>query len=135
MNAQSDLRGKVTERRRRRWFSFERDLVCSGARAAVATWKNKNDDRVCPADATVWSIYCAMEKATIEVTGAFHHTRPALDVVRDVIEQRSAGRNYQHLLKDYNNDPRTHLSDVQSLFKEALEHMHDWHWLLTHHFS
>jgi hypothetical protein len=100
-----------------------------------AAWKKGTDDRVCPPDATVWSIYCAMEKATIEVTGAFNHRRPSLQLVREIVDERSAGRNYEHRLKDYNNDVRTHLSDVQSLFTEALAHMHDWHWLLTHNFA
>jgi hypothetical protein len=81
---------------------------------------NRADNRKCPAEATTWSIYCAMEKATIEVTGGFHHRRPALEAVRAVVDQRSAGRNYHHRLMDYNNDPTTQLSDVQSLFREAL---------------
>jgi hypothetical protein len=82
---------------------------------------NRTDNRKCPPDATTWSIYCAMEKATIEVTGGFHHRRPALEAVRAIVDQRSEGRNYHHRLMDYNNDPTTHLSDVQSLFREALE--------------
>jgi hypothetical protein len=32
-------------------------------------------------------------------------------------------RNYHHRLMDYNNDPTTHLSDIQSLFNEALKRM------------
>jgi hypothetical protein len=81
---------------------------------------NRADDRKCPATATTWSIYCAMERATIEITGAFHHRRPALEVVRKIVEDRSVGRQYQHRLMEYNNDPSTHLDDVQSLFAEAL---------------
>jgi|HubBroStandDraft_4_1064222.scaffolds.fasta_scaffold164813_3 hypothetical protein len=30
--------------------------------------------------------------------------RPAMEVVRIIIDERSAGRNYQHRLMDYNND-------------------------------
>jgi len=85
-----------------------------------AVW-NRADNRKCPPAATTWSIYCAMEKATIEVTGGFHHRRPALEAVREIVEKRSAGRGYHHRLMDYNNDPTTHLSDVQSLFREALQ--------------
>jgi len=82
---------------------------------------NRADDRQCPGDATKWSIYCAMEKATVEVAGAFHHRRPALRVVRAIVDERTAGRPYQHRLMDYNNDPTTHLADVRSLFAEALK--------------
>jgi hypothetical protein len=84
---------------------------------------NRADNRKCPTDATTWSIYCALEKATIEVTGGFHHRRPALEAVRQIVDERAVGRNYHHRLMDYNNDPTTHLSDVQSLFHEALTRM------------
>lgn len=96
-------------------------------RAAVILWSeamwNRNDNGKCPAEATTWSIYCALEKATMEVTGGFHHRRPALEMVRALVEQRTAGRNYNHRLMDYNNDPSTTLADVQSLFKQALAEM------------
>jgi hypothetical protein len=64
-----------------------------------------------------------MQRATIEVTGAFHHRRPALEVVRLIVEKRTVGRPYHHRLMDYNNDPSTHLDDVRSLFAEALAQM------------
>lgn len=87
-----------------------------------AAW-NRSDNRKCPQGATRWSIYCAMEKATIEVAGAFSHRRPAMEVVRQIIDERTAGRPYHHRLMDYNNDPSTRLADVQSLFAEALARM------------
>ena len=84
---------------------------------------NRADNRECPASATTWSIYCALEKATFDVTGGSHHRRPALEVVREIVDQRTTTRTYHHLLMGYNNDPTTRLSDVQSLFKEALMRM------------
>jgi hypothetical protein len=84
---------------------------------------NRADNRKCPASATTWSIYCATEKAVIDVTGGFHHRRPALEAVREIVDERTATRNYHHRLMDYNNDPATRLSDVQNLFKEALTRM------------
>lgn len=101
--------------------------------STAAVW-NRADNRDCPASATTWSIYCAMEKATIETTGSFDHRRPALEVVRIIIDERTAGRNYNHRLMDYNNDRTTRLNDVQSLFKEALGRMSDSSWLRTHGF-
>jgi hypothetical protein len=83
-----------------------------------AVW-NRADNRRCPASATTWSIYCAAERATIEVTGGFHHRRPAMELVREIIEARSKGRPYHHRLMDYNNDPTTTLADLHSLFAEA----------------
>jgi hypothetical protein len=84
-----------------------------------AVW-NRADDRKCPADATRWSIYCAVERAMIEVTGGFNHRRPAGQLVRAIVDERSADRNYSHRMMDYNNDPRTVLADVRSLFAEAI---------------
>jgi len=89
---------------------------------ADAVW-NRADNRQCPPAATTWSIYCAMARATIDVTGGFHHRRPALELVRKIVEARTAGRAYDHRLMGYNNDPSTHLADVRSLFAEALARM------------
>ena len=87
-----------------------------------AVW-NRKDDRRCPAAATSWSIYCAVGRASIEVTGGFHHRRPAMELVRQVIEERTKGRNYHHRMMDYNNDPSTKIEDVHSVFAEALARM------------
>jgi hypothetical protein len=87
--------------------------------SSEAVW-NRKDDRKCPADATTWSIYCAEEKAMIEVTGGFHHRRPASELVRVIVDERSKGKNYSHRLMDYNNEPSTKLDDVRSLFAEAI---------------
>ena len=87
--------------------------------SSEAVW-NRKDDRKCPADATTWSIYCAEEKAMIEITGGFHHRRPASELVRVIVDERSKDKNYSHRLMDYNNDPATKLDDVRSLFAEAI---------------
>jgi hypothetical protein len=84
-----------------------------------AVW-NRKDNRQCQAGATTWSIYCAEEQATTELTGAFHHRRPALELVRVIVDERSKGKSYNHRLMDYNNDPETKFADMQSLFAEAL---------------
>jgi hypothetical protein len=84
-----------------------------------AVW-NRADNRRCPAGANTWSIYCAEEQATIEVAGAFHHRRPALELVREIVDERSKGKSYSHRLMDYNNDPQTTFADLKSLFAEAL---------------
>jgi hypothetical protein len=81
---------------------------------------NRADDRTCPAAATTWSIYCAVERAMIEVTGGFNHRRPAGQLVRQIVDERSANRNYSDRMMDYNNDPRTVMADVQSVFGEAI---------------
>jgi hypothetical protein len=103
---------------------LDREIVqrAAGILSSESVW-NRADDRECPRDATAWSIYCAMERATIDVTGAFHHRRPALQIVRQIVDERTVGREYHHRLMDYNNDPSTRLEDVRSLFAEAMARM------------
>jgi hypothetical protein len=98
---------------------------------------NRDDQPIaneCPTGETTWSISCAMVQATVDVTGGFHHRRPAMELVRIIIEQRTAGRRYRHRLLDYNNDPTTKFADVQSLFAEALQRAGDNAWLKRHGF-
>jgi hypothetical protein len=90
--------------------------------SSESVW-NRADNRKCPPAATSWSLYCAMERATIEVTGAFHHRRPALELVREIVDERSAGRPYHHRLMDYNNDPTTRLADVRGIIADALSRL------------
>jgi len=101
--------------------SIDREIILEAKQvlAGRAAW-NRADNRQCPASAASWSIYCALEKATIDVAGAFHHRRPALQIVRQIVDERTAGRPYEHRLMDYNNDPTTTLADVQGLFDESL---------------
>jgi hypothetical protein len=116
--------------------ALDRKIVERAAQilSSDAVW-NRKDNRKCPDGATTWSLYCAMQKAVIEVTGAADHRRPAMEAVRVVIEDRSAGRSYEHRLMDYNNDSTTTLADVQSAFKEALAGMDDSKWLAKHGFA
>ena len=43
-----------------------------------------------------------------------------MELVRQIVDERTTGRNYDHRLMDYNNDPSTTLADVHSLFAEAM---------------
>jgi hypothetical protein len=100
---------------------LDREIIAraSAILSNETSW-NRADTRVCAPTDNKWSIYCATQRATQEVTGGFHHRRPALELIRKIVDERSIGRNYHHRLMDYNNDPSTTLKDVQSLFAEAL---------------
>jgi hypothetical protein len=77
---------------------------------------NRADKRICPADAKTFSLYCALEKATDEVSGKFEHRGAAMQEARFVIDEIASNRNYDHRLMDYNNDPKTTFADVQKVF-------------------
>jgi hypothetical protein len=80
---------------------------------------NRADNRVCRNGARTWSLYCALHQASMELAGGFDHRRPALQLVRALVVERSRWRSYDHELMDYNNDPSTSLSDVQTLLADA----------------
>lgn len=79
---------------------------------------NRADTRVCPTNAKTFSLYCALEKATNEVSGKFEHRGAAMQEARFVIDDIASNRkNYHHRLMDYNNDPTTTFADVQKFFR------------------
>ena len=78
---------------------------------------NRADDRTCPYTETTFSLYCALEKATDEVTHDFAHRGAAMQEARFVIDEDLApGNRYPHRLMGYNNDSRTTFADVQRFF-------------------
>jgi len=80
---------------------------------------NRADSRDCPADATTFSLYCALEKATNEITGKFEHRGAAMQEARFVIDEIAPNRkNYHHRLMDYNNDPATTFANVKTFFRK-----------------
>jgi hypothetical protein len=79
---------------------------------------NRADTRVCPPEARTFSLYCAVEKATDEVSGNFEHRGAAMQEVRFVIDEIAPYRkNYEHRLMDYNNDPTTTFADIQKVLR------------------
>jgi hypothetical protein len=78
---------------------------------------NRADNRECPAQARTFSLYCALERATIEIGGKFEHRGAALQEARFVIDEIAANRNYNHRLMDYNNDPATTFADIREVLK------------------
>jgi hypothetical protein len=79
---------------------------------------NRADNRVCPAEAKTFSLYCALEKATDEVSSNFKHRSAAMQEARFVIEDVAPDweKKYNHRLMDYNNDPKTTFADIQKVF-------------------
>ena len=67
-----------------------------------AVW-DRNDDRICNEGDTTWSLFCALQKASIEILGEYQHRRISLQEVRFAIEDVSGGEEYAHRLKDFNN--------------------------------
>jgi len=84
---------------------------------------NRKDDRECDDDEATGkrSLFCALQKACIDVLGAYDHRRVALQEVRFAVEDATRGRDFEHRLRDFNNLPTTRLTDVQRVLRVATD--------------
>jgi hypothetical protein len=84
---------------------------------------NRNDDRQCDDDKASgkWSLSCALDVACIEVLGQYDHTRAALQEVRFVVEEVTAGRQFEGRLMGFNNLPETRFEDIKRVLRVATE--------------
>jgi hypothetical protein len=100
----------------------EHDLrILDGAAALLADeshW-NRHDTRECEAKAATLSLFCALQKASIDVLGKYDHRRVALQEVRFAIEEVSGGREFEHRLMDFNNLPQTSIGDIRRVLAIA----------------
>ena len=80
---------------------------------------NKNDDRNCPPNPQRWSLFCALMQATTEVSGGVHYRQPALQAVREVLNEVGGNRVSKHRLMDYNNHPDTTLAEIHDLLRTS----------------
>jgi len=84
-----------------------------------SVWKS-DADRICN-DPIKLSLYCALKKASVEVSGEYIHRQPALQEVRFVIRDDYRNRWKVHRLADFNANPATSFDDVKSVIAKAIE--------------
>ena len=84
---------------------------------------NRQDDRECNDDNArgQWSLFCALEKACVEVLGQYDHRRVALQEVRFAVEDATRGRQFEHRLMGFNNLPETQFGDVKRVLQVSME--------------
>ena len=87
-----------------------------------STW-NRQDDRECKDDEASGkrSLFCALQKACIDVLGRYDHRRVALQEVRFAVEDATRGRQFDHRLRDFNNLLETRLVDIKKVLRVATE--------------
>jgi len=85
-------------------------------------WDN-NDDRNCKEDLAnkKYSLYCAIYKATMDVTSDFNHRGAALEIVRKMIREENSNKHYQHDLMDFNN--QNSFAAIKSLLQVSKENL------------
>ena len=86
---------------------------------------NRRDDRECADDEAKGqrSLFCALQKATIEVLGEYDHRRVALQEVRFAVEDATRGRAFEHRIMDYNNGAKTTIKDIWQVLDVSMERM------------
>lgn len=84
---------------------------------------SKQDDRKCDDDIANgrYSLFCALNKASIDITGEYVHRRPAMQIVRFTLEKYENGRVENHRLMDWNNHQDTTFDEVKKVLKESIE--------------
>ena len=82
---------------------------------------NRKDDRECDDDEAAGkrSLFCALQKACIDVLGAYDHRRVALQEVRFAVADATRGQEFEHRLRDFNNLPTTRLADIKRVLGVA----------------
>jgi hypothetical protein len=86
---------------------------------ADSTKWNRHDDRSCPPDRQSWSLFCALQQATTEVSGGVHYRQPALQAVRQEVAAVYGSHVSKHRLMEFNNDDATTLTEVQGVLTKA----------------
>ncbi len=66
-----------------------------------------------------YNLYCALERASIAITGQYIHRRPALQEVRFVIDDRYKDRWQIHRLGDFNGHEKTTHTEVIEVIDTA----------------
>jgi hypothetical protein len=88
--------------------------------ASPVVW-NRHDTRICKPSDKTWSLFCALEKASLEVLGEYRHREVALQEVRFAVEDATKGADFEHRLMDYNNLASTRFEDMKQILKIATD--------------
>ena len=88
--------------------------------ADEARW-DRSEERDCELGSATLTLYCALRQASYDVYGGFRHRRPALQVVRVMIEKHRPMANYGHRLGGFNADPDVTHEDLHRLLHASIE--------------
>ena len=103
-------------------FGEEDILILQTAKGLLgdeSQWAHHDDQR-CDLNATTWTLFCALQKASTEVLGEFQLRRLSLEIVRVVVEE-VAGQTLDRRLIDFNNLPSTSFEDLHRVLDISIE--------------
>lgn len=79
----------------------------------------KDSLRIC-SESEKLNLYCALEKASIEVNGKYNHRQAALQEVRFAIDDHYRSYWSKHRLGDFNSNKSTTFADIEKVISVAL---------------
>ena len=86
----------------------------------IQVWDRK-DDRNCANDPPgSMSLFCLLAASVEGRMGRYHHSQPALDIVRAFINERWPDRLHGHGLMDFNNDQATTVDDLRTVLDVSI---------------
>lgn len=65
-------------------------------------------------------LYCALERASVDIIGKYIHRQPALQEVRFTIDDHYRERWEKHRLVDFNANKDTSFEDIKSVLAQAI---------------
>lgn len=82
---------------------------------------HQNDDRECEDDKenNIWSLFCSLKFASVELAKEYNHHNTAIQTVRFVIDDWQPDHKYSHTLMDFNNANSTSHHDILKVIEEA----------------
>lgn len=82
---------------------------------------HQNDDRDCEDDSDngSYSLFCALQAASIEVEGSYNHRNAVMQLVRHQINEYYPGRKWAHRLRDFNNMAETTYEKIRAFLEQA----------------
>ncbi len=83
------------------------------------SWSRKNE-RECN-NQKPYSLYCALEKSSIEIIGSYIHRQPALQEVRFSIDDLYGDYWEYHRLADFNSNKKTSFLDIKKVLSVAIQ--------------
>lgn len=86
--------------------------------SSASVW-NRRDTRICLPDEKKMSLFCALERAQLDLSGEYLHRSVALQEVRFAIEDVTDGQKFEHRLMDFNNSRSTEFTDIKRVLTIA----------------
>ena len=82
---------------------------------------HKSDDRNCEDDIekNCYSLFCALQRASIEFEGEYNHRNAIMQKIRHTIVEIYPSKKWNHRLRDFNNMPETDFDVLMELLNRV----------------